>query len=171
MGFPKSREEKRGLIVKIKRSSLRFNNVLRVTTRCKGGEWLQAARALRNAVIKNNLYATGPTIYQVTNLNTEANEADFTFCLPVNEPVVMPENDKYSFDAVWHIPDGLLLRHADLEDDLEDSYGLMRACAEANGILLQEPFYNIYLDVYGDGVIDIFAPILQEEPKLDDQFK
>ncbi|XID94303.1 DUF5085 family protein [Paenibacillaceae bacterium WGS1546] len=157
--------------MKIKRSSLMFNNVIQLTTPCKLNEWDWAAREFRNVIIKNNLYATGPTIYQVADLNLETNEAVFTFCMPVNEPLQMPNNDKFGFEEVWHIPDGLLMRHADLDDDLEQSYEIVRACAEANDIRLQEPFYNIYLDVYGDGVIDIYAPILPEEPKPSDQFK
>ncbi|MFB9277186.1 DUF5085 family protein [Cohnella cellulosilytica] len=157
--------------MKIKRSSLTFNNVIRLTTTCKLNEWDRVARELRNAILKNNLYATGPTIYQVSEMNRDENEAVFTFCLPISEPIAMPPNDKYSFETVWNIPDGLMLRHADLDDELEISYDIVRTCAEANDIRLQEPFYNIYLDVYGDGVIDIFAPILPKEPKSDDQFK
>jgi len=56
-----------------------------------------------------------------------------------------------------------------LDDDIDQSYEWLRICAESNQLKLMEPFYHIYLDVYGEGIVDIFAPIAQEGP--DDLFQ
>jgi hypothetical protein len=39
---------------------------------------------------------------------------------------------------------------------------LLRAGAKALKFELEEPFYNIYLDVYGEGIIDVYSPIVKE---------
>ncbi|MDX8360753.1 DUF5085 family protein [Cytobacillus sp. IB215316] len=148
--------------MKIKRCPIVFNNIISYTTKCSHDEWPHAARELRNAVIKNGLYGTGPIIYQVSDFDEAVNEAQYTFYIPVNAAVKMAENEKYRFMDKLNIPDGLLIRHADLDESIGQSYQLLQACAEANDFSLQEPFYNIYLDVYGDGIIDIFAPIKEE---------
>ncbi|MFC4619404.1 DUF5085 family protein [Camelliibacillus cellulosilyticus] len=148
--------------MKIKRSPLQFHNVISTTVRCKTDEWYMAAREFRNAIIRNELYSTGPIIYQVSEFDEASNEANYSFYIPVNEPVEMAENDKYRFDGLWKFEDGLSLRHADLEDDIEESYELLRAAADTFDLELKEPYYNIYLDVYGDGIIDIYAPIARE---------
>jgi effector-binding domain-containing protein len=146
--------------MRIKRCPLVFNNVISTKVTCKTSEWHNSAIDLRNAVIKNGLYGIGPIIYQIANFNKQQNEAEYTFYLPINAPIKMSENDKYNFYETWKFDDGLVLRHADLEEDIIDSYEMLKACADANKLKLLEPFYNIYLDVYGDGIIDIYAPII-----------
>ncbi|WP_257349846.1 DUF5085 domain-containing protein [Pseudalkalibacillus decolorationis] len=148
--------------MKIKRAPIAFHNVISTTSRCKTDEWFYTAREFRNAIIKNGLYCTGPLIFKISNFDKTANEADYTFYLPVNVPLQIDKNDKYRFYEEWKFDDGLTLRHADLDDDIEESNELLRASAEAFKLELEEPFYNIYLDVYGDGIIDIYSPIVKE---------
>ena len=148
--------------MRIKRYPLAFNNVISVKTKCKLNEWDGFATEFRNKIIKSGLYATGPIIYTYNSFNNIEDDIEFTFYLPVNEPINMVKNDKFNFYKSWGFQDGLVLRHADLDEDIEDGYKLLRSCAEANKFELEEPFYNIYLDVYGGGIIDIFAPIVKE---------
>lgn len=147
----------------IKRAPLNFHNVLSAKTRCDQNEWRTAARDLRNAIIRNGLYATGPVIYQVSNLDEAGNTADFTFYIPVNTPLEMPETDKYSFRETLHFDDGLVFRHADWDEDTSESVEIIKAVAEEYQFTLAEPFYYIYLDVYGGSIIDIYAPIIAGE--------
>lgn len=149
--------------MKIKRTGLNFHNVISARAMCKENEWYETARDLRNAVIRNGLYGTGPVIYQIQPKDEGAEATEYIFHLPVNEPVDMKENEQYSFIEQLNYDDGLVIRHADMDEDIEDSYELLRASAEAFGLELQEPYYHIYLDVYGDeGIIDIYAPIVKE---------
>ncbi|WP_226642930.1 DUF5085 family protein [Mesobacillus subterraneus] len=145
--------------MRIKRCPIVFNNVISTKSICKENEWPSIAKELRNAVILNGLYGTGPIIYQVEKVNDTIEEAEYTFYLPVNEPIQMSENDKYTFYETFRIEDGLTFRHADLDENIEDAYELLRMAAKDNQLELTDPFYNIYLDVYGEGIIDIFAPI------------
>ncbi|GAE00679.1 hypothetical protein CBO05C_0369 [Clostridium botulinum B str. Osaka05] len=48
----------------------------------------------------------------------------------------------------------------EVNDDIETgTYDTLRAAAGNYNLKLVEPFYNIYLDVFGDGVIDVYVPI------------
>lgn len=147
--------------MKIKRTSVTFHNVLSTSAFCKKRDWHLIARDLRNAVIKNGLYGTGPVIYQMVQSADAEDEARYTFYLPVNAVIEMPDNEKYQFHEKWGFEDGLSFRHCDLDENLEDSYEMMKDAAEANDLQLEEHFYNIHLDVYGGGIIDIFAPIVK----------
>ncbi|ADU31803.1 DUF5085 family protein [Evansella cellulosilytica] len=148
--------------MKIKRGPVVFNNVISAKARTDMNEWFHAAREFRNAIIKNGLYSTGPIIYQVANIDEAANEADYIFYVPVNRPVEMKDSGQFSFIELFEFPDVLIVRHADLEEDIEETYDILRECADAYTVKISEPFYNIYLDVYGDGMIDVFAPIVEE---------
>lgn len=147
--------------MRIRRCPIVFHNVISASAICGPNEWHQTVKDLRNAILVNGLYGTGPVIFQAAKQNKSDTEAEYQFYIPVNRPILMPDNEQYSYTELWKYEDGLVLRHADLEDDIEESYEVLRACAEANQVQLQEPFYNIYLDVYGDGIIDIFAPIIK----------
>ncbi|WLR42817.1 DUF5085 family protein [Bacillus carboniphilus] len=149
--------------MKIKRAPLVFHNVISTTSRCKTDEWYLVAREFRNAIIKNELYSTGPVIYQVSNLDVSQNEADYTFFTPINMEIELESNDKYQFYKEWSFEDGLAFRHADMDEDIEASYDLIKLAAENYHFTLAEPFYHIYLDVYGEGIIDIYAPIIKGE--------
>lgn len=109
------------------------------------------------------MYGTGPVIYQVSQFNETVLEAEYTFYIPVNAPVNFNEDSPYRFMESLSFTDGLVLRHADLDESVEESYQILLACAEDSQFALKEPFFNIYLDVYGDGIIDIYAPIVTEE--------
>ncbi|CAM3958546.1 DUF5085 family protein [Mesobacillus thioparans] len=148
--------------MRIKRCPIIFNNVISTKSICKENEWPSIAKELRNAVIMNGLYGTGPIIYQVKKVTDTIGEAEYTFYLPVNEPIQMSEDDKYTYYDTFRIEDGLTFRHADLDENIEDAYELLRMAAKDNQLELTDPFYNIYLDVYGEGIIDIYAPIKKE---------
>lgn len=148
--------------MKIKRCPLVFNNVISASINCKANEWYEFATEFRNRIIRSGLYVTGPVIYKCANFNNIDDEVEFTFYLPVNEPINMAENDTFKFYKLWKFEDGLAIRHADLDEDIEEDNKILKACAIANECKLEEPFYNIYLDVYGGGIIDIYAPIVKE---------
>lgn len=137
-----------------------FVNILGKTARCAPDEWPIFAKELRNNIIKNGLYPTGPVMFQMEN---SFETAEYTIQVPVNEEVDVEGLEGYSFNRILIFDDGLLLRHSDSEESLEESYKLLRTCAKEFGLKLQEPFYNIHIPVYGDAIIDIYAPV-QEEP-------
>lgn len=148
--------------MKIKRGPVVFNNVLSSSVRVHVNNWGVAAKEFRNAIIQNGLYAIGPVVYQVRDFDEQTEEADFTFYIPVNRPLILDDNEQFTFTELWEFKDTLLLRHADLDDDLDETYSILQECAETYQFTITDSFYHIYLDVYGEGIIDVFAPIKEE---------
>lgn len=148
--------------MKIKKSHVIFNNVLSVQTKCKKDEWSYDVQDLRNAVIKSGLYGTGPIIYKILNYDKETDETEYTFYLPISAPIELKNEDKFKFYEKLDINEALLLQHVEADDEMEEANVILKQYAEANGLVLEEPFYNIYIDVYGDGLIDVCAPIIKK---------
>ena len=149
--------------MKIRRAPLEFNHVLTANVQCAPQDWYASAQEFRNQVIKNSLYATGPFIYQVDMIEDGKEKAEFTFHIPVNAIVEIKENGMYSFSERMRIDDGFVYRHADIDEPMDEAYALLFACAQHHNVKLHVPFYHIYLDVYGGGIIDIYAPIMKED--------
>ncbi|BCN31967.1 DUF5085 family protein [Anaeromicropila herbilytica] len=146
--------------MKIKRGSLILHHVISVKEICESNEWMNASKELRNAIIRNGLYPTGPMIYQMRNIK-ESDKKEFTLFIPVNAPINMEENEKFFYLDTLSFEDGLTYRHSDMDEDFEDSYELLKMTAQSIGVELEETFYNIYLPVFGGSIVDIYAPIIK----------
>jgi len=145
--------------MRIKRKPVLFLNVLSLEAQCLPEDWHLYASELRNNIIKNNLYPTGPVMFQVKILEERHS---YIFYVPISEEVDVKGLQEYTFYSQLVYEDGLLFRHSDSEESLEASYELLRMAASELGLTLKEPFFNIYIPVYGEAVIDIYAPICLE---------
>lgn len=148
--------------MRIKRCPVQFHNVIESKVVCKPGEWPISIQAVRNDILRNGLYGVGPVMYRISEMpqDSETDELIYQFRIPVNRPVRMVDGAPYTFTEHWLIEDALVIRHPDAEEGTALSCELLRACAQEQGLELEEPFHHIYLDVYGGGVIDIVAPIV-----------
>ena len=116
---------------------------------------------MRTFVINNDLYPTGPIFYTVQDQENKE-EKIFTVYMPINAQIKLTKDSELHFIEKFEVKAGLQFRHLDVEEPLLSSNMLLKACADENKLELVEPFYNIFLDVYGEGVIDVFAPIKGE---------
>ena len=144
----------------IKRLPIAFQNVIGLKATCQQDSWYEYAQSIRNNVVLNNLYATGPISFQVEESSHQSEDMTFTFFQPVNDRVKVKSNDEFFFKEELFFEDGLLIRHADLNDDIEEIYMILEMAAKELGVQLQKPYLHIYLNVYGEGIIDIYAPIV-----------
>ena len=145
--------------MKIRRTSLFFNNIISCKSVVNINKWYEELVSFRNSIIKSNIFQTGPFFYKINNLNLENQKAEFTFYMPIDKAVSIKDNTKYTYIKNFIIKDGLTIRIEDLENELEDSYEVLKECAQSNGLNLQGEFYNIYTDIYGEPVVDVYAPI------------
>lgn len=122
-------------------------------------DWEVEMLELRKSIIKSEIYPIGPLIYQMEESETEN---IYTIYIPVNEPVKMPEDCPYHFIETLTISDGLSIRHADLEDEIQITCEFLNAYAKSNELVLKFPFYYIVLPVFGGSVIDVYAPIAED---------
>ncbi|WP_455717727.1 DUF5085 family protein [Anaerosporobacter sp.] len=143
----------------IKRVPFTMKNVIYFQKKGLIKDWEDEMLELRKSVIKSEIYPIGPLIYQVEESESENT---YTIYLPVNQKVKMPEDCPYHFMETLSIPDGLSIRHADVEDDIHITCEFLDAFAKSNGLVLGSQFYYIVLPVFGGSVIDIYVPITED---------
>lgn len=147
--------------MRIKRLPILFHNVLGMKIQCPLDEWLLYMASIRNNIVLNDLYATGPISYQVEDTTLESDEMIFTFYQPVNESLIVDNDDEFFFQEELYFEDGLLIRCVEI-DSTEDMYEMLELAAKELNVTLQKPYLQTYLNVYGDGMLDIYAPIVKE---------
>lgn len=148
--------------MKIKRCPLIFHNMLSMSIECNEDELNDELIKFKYAILQNDLVPRGPIIYRLEKLENRL-ENKYIFLIAVDRVIKLNENDIFHFIEEFKIEDGLSIRHADLDESLNASYDFLDMVAKSLHICLQKPFYNIYLDVYGGGLIDIYAPIVDKE--------
>jgi len=147
--------------MKIEKTSLQLSNVLSLKQKAKVYEWYLIGLEMRKFIVKHDYYPTGPIFF--TSEPTKIKDTYiYNVSMPINAPVIFEgddENKGFTFTQKLSFPDGLMFRHLDMDEPLEKTYLLLQSAAEQNMLVLEKPFLNIFLDVYNDGVIDVFAPI------------
>lgn len=146
--------------MKVKRGALVFKNVLGRTGEGDYNQWRSQIIELRNSVIKNNLYPTGPLFYNIQK--SENGAYKYNIYIPVSNKLRIVNNDNYFFLEEFIIEDGLTLRHCGLEDNIDDTNEILIECALHNNIELEDEIYNIFVDVYGEKIVDVFIPVKKE---------
>ena len=118
---------------------------------------------LRAFLVKNDIYITGPVIVYWENYDEETKEADVNILLPTYQKLEVDQNDTFFFKENFLIPDGLKIRHTDIGNDVKATESLLELMAEKAELVLKKPYYYIYLPVFQEYVIDIYAPIEEGE--------
>lgn len=147
--------------MKIQYKALSLLNLISITQIVKKEDWLLPAIALRNQVVHNGIYAVGPVLFKYQPLENEPEYGEYTYSVPVNERVKLGENSAYEYVDGLIIEEALSVRFTDEDGDIEEAYNLMHEFAEQHHIKLDNGFYHVCLDVYGDMWLDIYAPIIE----------
>lgn len=147
----------------VKRGALEFQNVVSMKTRCPYGKWEEEAQRLRTFLVRNDFFITGPVLLNWENIDEDTKEADLTISLPLYQEMQLPENDTFTFQKRFLCEDGLKIRHASLEDDMKVTERILQTISGKAGLQLQEPYYYIYLPVFQEYIVDIYAKVIEGE--------
>ena len=139
--------------MKIKNKSLELNNLLAIEQVCKKDEVVKLMAELKKFIIDNDLYPTGPVVYQILDERQESRNT-YKVYIPINASVKLSSDSQLEFINRISLESSLSCRVVD-EEDLEMSKELLKLCAEQSDKRLIEPFYY----VYGDPIFDIFSEI------------
>ncbi len=146
--------------MRIKKKSLSMNNVICITGEMEGNEWVDLARDLRDLVISHGLYPTGPLVYQREEGDND--KSIYRFYMPVNNPIILKDDKldrEVTFLTELYSKEGLVIRHAEPEEGFESDYIMLESCAAANKLKLKKPYYHICMNMYGEQIVDVFAPL------------
>jgi len=155
--------------MRIKRSSVTFNNILKLTDSCDEGHWKTMALVMRNFIIENGLYTNAPAFYQVVDVEDDASRKEYTVYVPINQSVGLGEDIPMEFISELIFDDALTFRVADPATLLEEVYLILDTCASEQGYGLVRPFYHVCFDVFGETMIDVVAPIVALPGKQPDE--
>lgn len=144
--------------MQIKREPIVFHNLISTKGICELDKWSELARSLRNEIISSGLYMNAPLIYRY--IKVEEGKYEYTLYMPVNAEVKEQAGQKFSFIKELAIKDAFVFRLCDLEKKGEaEAHLLLEAAAYSQKVTVEKPFYNVCLNVFGEMMLDIIAPV------------
>lgn len=147
--------------MKIQHKALSLLNLVSIKQVVKKEDWLLPAIALRNQVVHNGIYPIGPVLYTYKPLEDKPDYGEYTYSVPVNTRVELGGKSPYEYIDAFLIDSALSVRFTDDDGDIEEAYRFIKEYAAEHHITLDDSFYHVCLDVYGDMWLDIYAPIVE----------
>lgn len=144
----------------IEMCSLVFENVLTYEVEQKKADWQESIYMLEDFTLNKDVYRNGPLCFSFEQSPTDEKSGRFTYYLPISSPVVLSNEEDFSFQDILVLERALILRQADQELDFYAAYEKIKSYASARGIKLAETYYCVLLEVYGDYIIDLYVPVV-----------
>lgn len=139
--------------------SIQFDNLLVYEQTQLRKDWQEGIFLLEDLILANGIYQNGPIFFSVSTLNREDGFGDFTYYLPINQPVRLENEPDFRYEENFYVEKALTLRQADQELDFYAAYDKVRSYAAEQGIALEDTFYCVLLKVFDDIIIDLYVPI------------
>ncbi|WP_205963999.1 DUF5085 family protein [Psychrobacillus sp. BL-248-WT-3] len=140
--------------------SLLFDNVLSFQVKDKKENWQEGIFELENFTLNNEVYKNGPIFFSYKEYDNDAETGLFNYYLPISTAVVLNEDAHFSFIEHLEVEKALLLRQAEQEVDFTAAYDKVKSYAIENDIELEDNYYCVLLDVYGEFIIDLYVPVI-----------
>ncbi|WP_096186927.1 hypothetical protein [Evansella halocellulosilytica] len=143
----------------IEKRPLQFDNLLVYEKTQLRTDWQEGFFMMEDLLLTEGIYKTGPVFFSVAPTEGEKSFGHFTYYLPINEAVRLENEPDFRFEGTVQVENALVLRQANKEVDFHAAYERVREYASEQGILLEDTFYCVLLEVYGDMMIDLYVPI------------
>ncbi|PLR95919.1 hypothetical protein [Bacillus sp. T33-2] len=124
-------------------------------------KWQEGLYYLEDLELNQEVYKNGPVFFSFKSDQNDPERGEFTYYLPINGPVVVKEDADFEYVDSLHIEKALVLRQADQEANFTAAHEKMRIFASKEGIPLDQTYYCVMLDVYGEIIIDLYIPMLE----------
>lgn len=148
--------------VGIEMCSLVLENVLTFEIEQKKAEWQDGIFMLEDFTLIKDVYKNGPLAFSFEQSPENEKSGRFTYYQPISSPVVLSDETDFSFQEALILERALLLRQADQEMDFYAAYEKIKSYARAHQIELDDKYYCVLLDVYGEYIIDLYVPIKRQ---------
>ncbi|TQR21296.1 DUF5085 family protein [Psychrobacillus vulpis] len=139
--------------------SLVFDNVLTYKVEQKKEDWQEGIYALEDFTLNKDVYKNGPLFFSFVQSSRDYKSGSFTYYLPISSPVTLLDETDFSYLDTLVLERALLLRQADQEMDFYSAFEKVKSYANTNQIELDDTYYCVLLEVYGDYIIDLYVPI------------
>jgi hypothetical protein len=141
----------------IEMCSLVFNNVLSYDVVQKMEDWQEGITMMEDTIVNKDVYKNGPLFFSFSQNPTEGKTERFTYYMPINSTVLLPEESNFSFQDSLILERALLLRQQDI--DFYSASETLKNYANGHQIELDKTYYCVLLEVYGEYIADFYVPI------------
>lgn len=142
--------------------SLVLDNVLKYEVEQKKEEWQNGVYEMENFTLNKDVYKNGPVVFSCKQSTTAKNAGRFTYYLPISSSVVLSDESVIKFQETFVLEKALLLRQADQELDFYAAYEKVISYANSNQIEIEDTYYCVLLEVYGEYMIDLYVPLKKQ---------
>ncbi len=138
--------------------TLSFDHLIVHETTERKTEWQEAFFLMENFTLNEEIYKNGPVFFSVKTDEKDETMGHFTYYLPINEAVQIAEHPDFRYLDRFQIERALVLRQADEELEFKAAYEKLQAYAVHNAIELEDTYYCVLLEVYGEYIVDLYVP-------------
>ncbi len=146
--------------------SLNFDKLLVYETKQLRTGWQEGIFLMEDFTLTTDIYKNGPVFFSVQSEENEDKFGHFTYYLPINETVSLDDVTHFRFIENLCIDEALVLRQADQEANFHAAYQKVKDYGKEKGMELEDKFYCVLIEVYGDIIIDIYVPIEDRSKKI-----
>ncbi|MDL4841961.1 hypothetical protein [Aquibacillus rhizosphaerae] len=143
----------------IKRGSLYFDHLMTYSMKGKKEEWQEGFAILEELELEQRVYKNGPVFFTFKAHDT-GDKGEFTYYRPINEKVEMAGDSDIQYKEKVDVRDALLLRQAEHYQDFNQAYDSIKNYATESEVDVEDSFYCVLLEVYGDIILDLYVPVL-----------
>ncbi|ENH96043.1 hypothetical protein J416_12989, partial [Gracilibacillus halophilus YIM-C55.5] len=77
----------------------------------------------------------------------------------INGAVQLEDESDFRFERDFYVEEALVMRQADQALDFYEARDQLKMYAEEQNMPLEDTFYCVLLEVYGDIIIDLYIPL------------
>ncbi|GAE95509.1 hypothetical protein JCM21714_4787 [Gracilibacillus boraciitolerans JCM 21714] len=145
--------------MKIEKRAIQFDHLLVHETTQLREQWQDGVYVLEDLIITEGIYQNGPIFFSVSPTKNEEKYGDFTYYMPINGAVSLENETDFHFVRDFFVEEALVMRQADQEIDFYAAKEKLEDYAAESNIKLDDTFYMVLLEVYGDIIIDLYIPV------------
>ncbi|MGX7263796.1 hypothetical protein [Enterococcus crotali] len=143
--------------MRLEKMPLIMPNVVRQSMNLSKTDFDKGFEKMHSIEAQENVYNIDIMIFKLSESDKDNTVRNIEFYMPISE---IPENFPYETIKVFEIDNTIVLRQADLEDNLEEARRKIAdyALEEYNSELCDE-MYCVNYDIYNETLIDVYIPM------------
>lgn len=139
--------------------ALMFENLLVYQTEAEKENWQDGIYYLEDLALSKDVYRNGPLFFSYKEKGDSISLAEITYYLPISSPVEVSEDSDFTFQKEFKLDRALLLRQADEKLDIKVAFTEIKSFSNENKMEIEDYFYCVLLNVYGEYIVDLYAPL------------
>lgn len=142
----------------VREGSLIIQNVICVEEVISHADWYIPVLALRRNLVNEDIYYTSPVMFQVEEVEGNAELGKYTYYVGLNTEVEIPEDAAFKQIETLEVGPAIYVRCSE-EEELDEAYELLEQYAQKKQWKLDPTFFHVSFDLFDDMIMDIYARV------------